>query len=199
MGAAVWLPEVEEVWSFDEDDLESTGLVELEEGEARTRVALDPATHAESFGGEVNVKLLTELEAGRCATSRCGRGSRAPGADSDRAAQLEGRGSLASAVPLRHRTRAHAGRQLARGVRSPRRSARDRLGAAGRQWVELRLLVEPRGRRDGRAVPRAGSGSRLSLLDAMERPVVSANTEGSDARPRPARVHAAASSGRLRG
>jgi hypothetical protein len=61
--AAVWLPEVEEVWSFDEDDLESTGFVELEDGDVRTRVALDSATHAESFGGEVNVKLLTEVEA----------------------------------------------------------------------------------------------------------------------------------------
>ena len=60
---AVWLPEVEEIWSFDEDDLESVGLIELEAGDLRTRVPLDPGTHAESFGGEVNVKLVTEVEA----------------------------------------------------------------------------------------------------------------------------------------
>lgn len=59
---AVWLPAVEEVWSFDEGDLASAGLVELEDGDVRTRVSLDRATHVESFGGEVNVKLLTEVE-----------------------------------------------------------------------------------------------------------------------------------------
>jgi hypothetical protein len=71
-GGTTWsvgvrLPSVEEVWMFDEDDLESLGVVELEEGEAATRVPLDPETHVASFGADLSVRLLTEIPEGEAA------------------------------------------------------------------------------------------------------------------------------------
>jgi hypothetical protein len=60
---SVWLPPVEGVWSFDEDDLESLGLVELEGDEdPPIRVALDPTTHVASFGGDLGIRLVTEIK-----------------------------------------------------------------------------------------------------------------------------------------
>jgi hypothetical protein len=59
---SVWLPSVEEVWSFDEDDLESLGLVELEgDDDPKVRVPLDHATHVASFGGDLGIRLVTEI------------------------------------------------------------------------------------------------------------------------------------------
>jgi hypothetical protein len=58
----VWLDELEEVWSFDERQLESAGMVEVQLDERKTRVPIDPASHEESFGGELTVKLLTEID-----------------------------------------------------------------------------------------------------------------------------------------
>jgi hypothetical protein len=60
----VWLPALEEVWGFDEEQLESTGEVEVEEESGPRRVRADPSTHEESFGAELVVKLYTEIEAG---------------------------------------------------------------------------------------------------------------------------------------
>jgi hypothetical protein len=60
---AVWLPEVEEVWSFDEDELRTAGFVEIQADGETTRVPLDPATHVDSFKGELHIRLVTEVEA----------------------------------------------------------------------------------------------------------------------------------------
>lgn len=63
-GYSVWLPELERVWGFDESDLESVGLVEVEEHEPGSRVALDPnASPHESFGGELGVRLFLQIAA----------------------------------------------------------------------------------------------------------------------------------------
>jgi hypothetical protein len=60
----VWLPALEEVWGFDEEELESTGVVELEEEGGPRRVPADPSTHEKSFPAELVVRLYTEIEAG---------------------------------------------------------------------------------------------------------------------------------------
>ena len=59
---AVWLPGPEEVWSFDEDNLESLGMVEVDgDGDEPQRVPVDPETHLASFGGDLSVRLITEV------------------------------------------------------------------------------------------------------------------------------------------
>ena len=58
----VWLPDLKRVWAFDEDALESTGAVEVTSEGETDRVPLDPATHEESFGGEIVVRLFTVIE-----------------------------------------------------------------------------------------------------------------------------------------
>ena len=58
----VWLDDLDEVWCFDESELETAGMLEVEHDGERTRVPLDPATHEQSFGGELTVRLLTEID-----------------------------------------------------------------------------------------------------------------------------------------
>ena len=60
----IWLPALEKVWCFDEEDLESTGMVEVEEEDGPRRVPADPSTHESSFGADLVVRLYTEIEAG---------------------------------------------------------------------------------------------------------------------------------------
>jgi hypothetical protein len=57
----VWFPDLEEMWGLDEDDVESLGVVEVEQDGAVTRLRVDPAGHEESFGGELAVRLLTAV------------------------------------------------------------------------------------------------------------------------------------------
>jgi Immunity protein 31 len=61
---AVWLPPHEEMWYFDEEELESTGVVEVEEEDGPRRVPADPSTHEKSFGAELAIRLYTEIEEG---------------------------------------------------------------------------------------------------------------------------------------
>lgn len=61
---AVWLPAHEKVWSFDEEELESTGVVEVEEESGPRRVPADPSTHEKSFSADLVITLYTEIEAG---------------------------------------------------------------------------------------------------------------------------------------
>lgn len=58
----VWLPDLEEVWSFAETELESEGLVVIDR-RGDERAMLDPATHEASFPAELSLRLVTKIEA----------------------------------------------------------------------------------------------------------------------------------------
>jgi len=65
---SVWLPELERVWGFDESDLGSLGLIEVEEDEPGSRIPLDPETPPyEAFGAELGLDLFIEVGAGEAA------------------------------------------------------------------------------------------------------------------------------------
>jgi hypothetical protein len=58
----IWLPALEKVCCFDEEDLERTGLVEVEVEDGPRRVPADPSTHETSFPADLVITLYTKIE-----------------------------------------------------------------------------------------------------------------------------------------